>query len=67
VERCKRRRSFPEVFKLEAVAAARGARSVSRVSAEPGLPVSDIMGWGCETRSSAREGGRAGRCPAGAG
>ena len=34
-EGAKRRRSFPEAFKREAVAAVRGGRSVSQVAAEP--------------------------------
>ena len=33
-----KRRFFPEAFKLEAVAAVRGGRSVSQVAAELGLP-----------------------------
>jgi transposase len=36
-EDAKRRRSFPEAFKREAVAAIRGGRSVSQVAAELGL------------------------------
>ena len=34
----RQRRSFPDAFKLEAVAAVRGGRSVSAVAAELGLP-----------------------------
>ena len=37
-EDAQRRRSFPEAFKLETVAAIRGGRSVSQVAAELGLP-----------------------------
>jgi transposase len=34
----KRRRFFPDAFKLEAVAAVRGGRPASQVAAELGLP-----------------------------
>src|SRR4051795_9986967 len=50
-EGAKRRRSFPEAFKREAVAAIRGGRSVSQVAAELGLPdrlVRSWLGWGGE-------------------
>ena len=36
-ESVRRRRSFPDAFKLEAVAAVRGGRAVSQVAAELGL------------------------------
>jgi transposase len=41
----KRRRFFPDAFKLEAVAAVRGGRSVSAVAAELGLPDRLVRGW----------------------
>jgi transposase len=41
----KRRRSFPEAFKREAVAAVRGGRSVSQVAAELGLPDWLVRSW----------------------
>jgi len=41
----KRRRSFPEAFKREAVAAIRGGRSVSQVAAELGLPDRLVRAW----------------------
>ncbi|WP_372624868.1 transposase, partial [Falsiroseomonas sp.] len=44
-EGVKRRRSFPEAFKLEAVAAIRGGRSVSQVAAELGLPDRLVRSW----------------------
>ena len=40
-----RRRSFPDAFKLEAVAAVRGGRSVSQVAAELGLPDRLVRSW----------------------
>jgi transposase len=45
VERDRRRRSFPEAFKLEAVAAVRGGRPVSHVAAELGLPDRLVRAW----------------------
>jgi transposase len=44
-EGVKRRRSFPEAFKREAVAAIRGGRSVSPVAAELGLPDRLVRSW----------------------
>ena len=41
----KRRRVFPDAFKLEAVAAIRGGRSVSAVAAELGLPDRLVRAW----------------------
>ena len=39
------RRFFPDAFKLEAVAAIRGGRSVSAVAAELGLPDRLVRAW----------------------
>ena len=44
-EDAQRRRSFPEAFKLETVAAIRGGRSVSQVAAELGLPDRLVRSW----------------------
>jgi transposase len=44
-ENGKRRRTFPDAFKLEAVAAVRGGRSVSAVAAELGLPDRLVRAW----------------------
>src|SRR3954453_6848021 len=41
----RQRRSFPDAFKLEAVAAVRGGRSVSAVAAELGLPDRLVRTW----------------------
>ena len=41
----KRRRFFPDAFKLEAVAAVRGGRPVSAVAAELGLPDRLVRAW----------------------
>jgi transposase len=41
----RQRRSFPDAFKLEAVAAVRGGRSVSGVAAELGLPDRLVRAW----------------------
>jgi transposase len=41
----RQRRLFPEAFKLEAVAAVRGGRSVSTVAAELGLPDRLVRTW----------------------
>ena len=41
----KKRRFFPDAFKLEAVAAVRGGRSVSAVASELGLPDRLVRGW----------------------
>ena len=45
VESVRRRRTFPEAFKREAVAAVRGGRSVSQVAAELGLPDRLVRAW----------------------
>ena len=41
----RKRRVFPDAFKLEAVAAVRGGRSVSDVAAELGLADRLVRGW----------------------
>src|SRR3982751_6175339 len=41
----RQRRVFPDAFKLEAVAAVQGGRSVSQVAAELGLPDRLVRGW----------------------
>ncbi len=41
----RQRRLFPDAFKLEAVAAVRGGRSVSAVAAELGLPGRLVRAW----------------------
>ena len=41
----RQRRFFPDAFKLEAVAAIRGGRSVSSVAAELGLPDRLVRAW----------------------
>src|SRR4051812_11136737 len=41
----RQRRFFPDAFKLEAVAAVRGGRSVPTVAAELGLPDRLVRGW----------------------
>ena len=41
----RQRRSFPDAFKLEAVAAVRGGRSVMAVAAELGLPDRLVRAW----------------------
>jgi transposase len=45
IEGGRRRRSFPDSFTLEAVAAIRGGRSVSQVAAELGLPDRLVRAW----------------------
>ena len=45
VEGVKRRRSFPDAFKWEAIAAMRGGRSASQVAAELGLPDRLVRSW----------------------
>jgi len=45
VEGVKRRRSFPDAFKWEAIAAIRGGRSASQVAAELGLPDRLVRSW----------------------
>jgi transposase len=45
VENGRKRRSFPDAFKLEAVSAVRGGRRVSAVAAELGLPDRLVRGW----------------------
>jgi transposase len=44
-EAVRRRRSFPDEFKLEAVAAIRGGRSVAQVASELGLPDRLVRSW----------------------
>src|SRR6476646_8101049 len=44
-ENNRQRRFFPDAFKLEAVAAIRGGRSVSAVAAELGLPDRLVRAW----------------------
>ena len=41
----RQRRVFPDAFKLEAVAAVQGGRSVSQVAAELGLPDRLVRAW----------------------
>jgi transposase len=41
----RQRRSFPDAFKLDAVAAVRGGRSASAVAAELGLPDRLVRTW----------------------
>src|SRR5690242_19780325 len=41
----RRRRFFPDAFKLEAVAAVQGGRPVSQVAAELGLPDRLVRAW----------------------
>ena len=41
----RQRRSFPDAFKFEAVAAVQGGRSVSAVAAEQGLPDRLVRTW----------------------
>lgn len=45
VEGVKRRRSFPDAFKWEAIGAMRGGRSASQVAAELGLPDRLVRSW----------------------
>ena len=45
VEGIRKRRAFPEAFKLEAVAAVHGGRSVSDVAAALGLPDRLVRSW----------------------
>jgi transposase len=45
MESGKRRRFFPDAFKLEAVAAVRAGRPVSQVAAELGLPDRLVRSW----------------------
>ena len=45
VEGVRRRRSFPDAFKWEAIAAMRGGRSASQVGAELGLPDRLVRSW----------------------
>jgi transposase len=44
-ENNRQRRVFPDAFKLEAVAAVQGGRSVSQVAAELGLPDRLVRSW----------------------
>src|SRR3954471_6425999 len=53
----RQRRSFPDAFKLEAVAAVRGGRSVSAVAAELGLPDRLVRAW--PRRAGGRRGAEA--------
>jgi transposase len=57
----RQRRLFPDAFKLEAVAAVRGGRSVSAVAAELGLPDRLVRTWlrWAEGRTAAGSGGGA--------
>ena len=54
----RQRRFFPDAFKLEAVAAIRGGRSVPAVAAELGLPDRLVRGWlrWAEGRTAAESG-----------
>jgi transposase len=45
VESGRRRRTFPEAFKREAVVAVQGGRPVSQVAAELGLPDRLVRAW----------------------
>ena len=58
-ENGKRRRFFPDAFKLEAVAAVRGERSVSQVAAELGLPDRLVRAWLRWAEARERTGGGA--------
>ena len=57
----RKRRSFPDTFKLEAVAAVRGGRSVAHVASELGLPDRLVRAWlrWEQTRSSGVSGAAA--------
>lgn len=44
-EGVERRRSFPDAFKRQAIAAIRGGRAAARVAAEPGLPDRLVRSW----------------------
>ena len=57
----RQRRVFPDAFKLEAVAAVRGGRSVSTVAAELGLPDRRSAAGSAGLRVARRQ-GAAGRC-----
>jgi transposase len=58
------RRFFPDAFKLEAVAAVRGGRSVSAVAAELGLPDRLVRSWlGWAQRRTAAGSGASGPMP----
>ncbi len=45
MERVRKRRLFPDAFKLEAVAAVRGGRSISQVATELGLADRLVRSW----------------------
>ncbi len=60
VENGKRRRFFPDAFKLEAVAAVGGERSVSAVASELGLPDRLVRGWLAGWLAARRAEGRRG-------
>ena len=55
----RQRRVFPDAFKLEAVAAVRGGRSVSTVAAELGLPDRLVRAWLRWAEARERTGGDA--------
>ena len=61
----RQRRVFPDAFKLEAVAAVQGGRSVSAVAAELGLPDRLVRSWlrWAEGRTAAGSGEPAPTCP----
>jgi transposase len=60
-ESVRRRRVFPEAFKLEAVSAIRGGQSVSQVAAALGLPDRLVRTWlnWAEQRGATASGGPA--------
>ena len=65
----RQRRVFPDAFKLEAVAAVQGGRSVSQVAAELGLPDRLVRSWlrwaaGRRTAGSGAPARRVGPSPA---
>ena len=60
----RQRRFFPDAFKLEAVAAVRGGRSVSAVAAELGLPDRLVRTWLRWAEGRAAAGGSAPVSPA---
>jgi transposase len=63
MESGRKRRSFPDAFKLEAVAAVRGGRTAAQVAAELGLPDRLVRAWlrWAETRSAGGMGAAAAR------
>jgi transposase len=64
-ESVRRRRVFPEAFKLEAVSAIRGGQSVSQVAAALGLPDRLVRTWlnWAEQRGATASGGPAPMLP----